>query len=153
MDTNRPTTGSLVWHLALRWRAEVDRAVAPLGLTQAQYSVLASLHVMTERSRNPTQRELADFTELQPIYVSKLLRALELEGHVARQPDSVDTRAVRVALTEGGRKTIIAARKIVRALDHHLTAPLGGSEGQQTRAFAQSLRMLIDHHDKTGEKQ
>lgn len=152
MDKNRPTTGSLVWHLALRWRAEVDRAVAPLGLTQAQYSVLASLHAMTERGRNPTQRELADYTELQPIYVSKLLRALELEGHVTRQPDSVDTRAVRVALTEQGRKTILEARRTVRALDHRLTAPLGGAEGPQTRAFAETLRMLIDHHDKTGGK-
>lgn len=44
-DRETWTTGSLVWHLGLRWRAGVDRAIAHLGgLTHAQYSVLASLH-------------------------------------------------------------------------------------------------------------
>lgn len=33
--------GYLVWRLSTRWRATMDRALAPHGLTQAQYSVLA----------------------------------------------------------------------------------------------------------------
>lgn len=152
MDTTRPTTGSLVWHLAMRWRAEVDRAVAPFGLTHAQYSALASLHAMSERDETPTQRQLADYTTLQPIYVSKLVRVLEAEGHITRQPDSDDSRAVRLALTGAGRETIIVAREIVRALDHKLTEPIGGSEGARTRELAGVLRTLIDHHDGIGEE-
>ena len=37
-----PVTG-LVWRLSMRWRAAIDRAITPLGLTNAQYSVLAPL--------------------------------------------------------------------------------------------------------------
>ena len=38
-----PTPGHLVWRLSMKWRVAVDRAVAPLGLTHAQYVVLSSL--------------------------------------------------------------------------------------------------------------
>lgn len=151
MKTIRPTTGSLVWHLAMRWRVEVDRAVSSFGLTHAQYSVLASLHAMTERGECPAQRELADYTTLQPIYVSKLVRTLEAQGHLTRQMNSDDSRAIQLALTETGRETIIRARKIVGALDHKLTEPIGGSEGKRTKELVEILQVLINHHDNIGE--
>ena len=82
MPGEQPTTGALVWLLAMRWRAAVDRAVAPLGLTHAQYSTLASLSAMTADGARPSQRQLAAYTALDPIYVSKLVRALERNGLV-----------------------------------------------------------------------
>jgi len=63
--------GYLVWRLAMKWRVAVDRALAPLGLTHAQYVLLASLYGMKQP---PTQRELADHTGLEALYVSKLAR-------------------------------------------------------------------------------
>jgi DNA-binding MarR family transcriptional regulator len=150
MNEQAPTTGSLVWHLAMRWRAEVDRALVPFDLTHALYSVLASLHAMTERGGPPTQRELADYTRLQPIYVSKLVRTLETAAHITRQSDSRDSRAVRLALTDPGRKTIVAARSVVAALDRRLTEPIGGSEGRRTKQLVTTLRELINHYDKFG---
>jgi DNA-binding MarR family transcriptional regulator len=135
----------------MRWRAEVDRAVATFKLTHAQYSALASLHAMTEHGEPPTQRELADYTTLQPIYVSKLVRTLEADGYLTRQVDSRDSRAVRLTLTESGRETIVAAREVVRALDGKLTVPIGGPDGARTRELVATLRLLIDHHD-TGER-
>lgn len=150
MDMNEPTVGSLVWHLSIRWRAAVDRAVAPLGLTHAQYSVLATLHALTERNGEPTQRELAGYARLQPIFVSKLVRALEAAGHVRRRADESDARAVRLSLTETGRTTALAARATVRALDGALTRPLGGSGGAGSRELAAVLRTLIDHSEESG---
>ena len=49
----------LVWHLALRWRADVDRAVAWLELTHAGYAVLASLRALTHAVETPSQHRLA----------------------------------------------------------------------------------------------
>ncbi len=44
-DRETWTTGSLVWHLGLRWRAGgLTERSRTWGLTHAQYSVLASLH-------------------------------------------------------------------------------------------------------------
>jgi transcriptional regulator with XRE-family HTH domain len=44
----------------MKWRVAVDRAVGPLGLTHAQYSLLASLYGMTRDGQQPSQRQLAD---------------------------------------------------------------------------------------------
>lgn len=152
MKKQHPTTGSLVWHLALRWRSEVDRTIAHLGLTHAQYSTLASLHAMSEKGQVPTQRELADATRLQVIYISKLIRSLEKAGYVERVPDALDSRALRLSLTQKGRTTIVAARTLVRALDDQLTAPIGGRDGERTSALATTLQLLIDHHDMSGDR-
>lgn len=144
MDTNRPTTGSLVWHLAMRWRNEVDRAITSLGLTHAQYSTLASLHSLTTRGIAPSQKELADYTGLQPIYVSKLVRTLETAGYLVREPHRRDSRAVALTLSDLGLKVVVEARAIVKALDSRLTEPLGGPDGERTRLLAAMLRELLD---------
>src|SRR5215510_611887 len=100
--SERPTTGYLVWRLAMKWRTAVDRAVRPLGLTHAQYSLLASLSALTARGVAPSQRELADVTGLEPVYVSKLARALERAGLVARLDNPSDPRAFSLRLTPHG---------------------------------------------------
>lgn len=143
MNASR-TTGSLVWHLAMKWRAEVDRAINHLGLTHAEYSALASLHSLVSNGSAPTQRELADYTGLQAIYISKLVRSLEADAYILRTGDPVDTRAYRLALTDTGHATITAARDIVRELDRRLTEPLGGPEGKETRNLAAMLSLLLD---------
>ncbi|MEU8034485.1 MarR family transcriptional regulator, partial [Streptomyces sp. NPDC049099] len=79
-----PTPGFLVWRLANKWRVAVDRAVAPLGLTHAQYSLVASLHGMQRLGERPSQRQLADHIGLEALYVSKLARALESAGLIER---------------------------------------------------------------------
>lgn len=144
MHSNSPTTGSLVWHLAMRWRNEVDRAVRPLGLTHAQYSALVSLHSLTKQNATPSQKALADYTGLQPIYISRLVRTLEGDGYVSREVSSDDSRAVALTLTESGRETALEARRIVRALDRRLTLPLGGPEAERTRDLASGLRLLLN---------
>ena len=57
--STEPTPGYLVWRLSMKWRVAVDRALAPLGLTHAQYVLLASLYGMERAGRRPTQRDLA----------------------------------------------------------------------------------------------
>jgi len=150
MPDERPTTGSLVWHLALRWRAEVDRAVTPFGLTHAQYSALASLRALTRRGESPSQRRLAEYTGLDAIYVSKLVRALERSGLVARVPNPSDARAVQITLTDQGVETVGRAMKVVRALDRELTGPLGGPEGSEIRALVATLQTLLRQAPEPG---
>jgi DNA-binding MarR family transcriptional regulator len=140
---HRPTPGYLVWRLAMKWRATVDAAVAPLGLTHAQYVVLASLWGLSRAGEQPCQRALADHTGLDPIYVSKLARRLEAGGLLMRVPDPADSRALRLIITEEGRKVIDPAIEIVRDLQEQLTAPLGGTNSSRTTALMDDLESLI----------
>ncbi len=150
-DGEWPTTGALVWRLAMRWRAEVDRAVAPLGLTQAQYSALSTLWGLTRRGETPSQRRLAATTALGPVYVSKLVRSLEASGFVSRQPDPADARAVRLALTDRGTDVVERAMPVVRDLDARLTSPLGGPGSPGIRDLTAALQTLFDATPQTGD--
>jgi DNA-binding MarR family transcriptional regulator len=137
------TPGYLVWRLSTKWRAAVDRAVAPLGLTHAQYSLVASLHGMQRGGERPSQRRLADHTGLEPLYVSKLARTLESAGLIERTRDPRDPRAVQLALTEQGQDVTRRAITVVQGLLEQLLEPLGGLDSARTRAFTSELTALL----------
>jgi MarR family transcriptional regulator, organic hydroperoxide resistance regulator len=138
-----PTPGFLVWRLSMKWRTAVDRAVAPLGLTHAQYSLLASLLGMERAGQRPSQRQLADHTGLEPLYVSKLARALENSKLITRTVDPADSRAVQLRLTKQGRDVVTRAVAVVADLQEQLTAPLGGTRSKRTRALVSELQALL----------
>ncbi|GAA2491561.1 MarR family winged helix-turn-helix transcriptional regulator [Streptomyces longisporus] len=142
--SEKATPGFLVWRLSMKWRVAVDRAVAPLGLTHAQYSLVASLYGMQRSGERPSQRRLADVTGLEPLYVSKLARALEAAGLIERTRDRKDPRAVQLALTEQGREVTGRAIKVVQGLLQQLLQPLGGLDSPRTREFTRELATLID---------
>src|SRR5258708_15122178 len=122
MSETTPTTGSLVWRLSMKWRAAVDRAMAPLGLTHAQFVVLASLYGLSRRGTRPSQRELADFTALEPVYVSRLAKALEISGMINRTDDPHDPRAEELKLSDHGLYSAGQAALAVTVLtDERLT--------------------------------
>ncbi|MFC9327434.1 MarR family winged helix-turn-helix transcriptional regulator [Kitasatospora sp. NPDC057015] len=142
--TPGPTPGFLVWRLSTKWRVAVDRAVAPLGLTHAQYSLLASLLGMQRTGRQPSQRQLAEHTGLEALYVSKLARALEEAGLVERAKDPADSRAVRLSLTDRGQQTTRRAVDVVQQLLEQLLAPLGGLDSARTEVLVAELSTLLD---------
>ena len=142
--------GFLIWLVSTRWRASTDRALAPLGLTHAQYSVLAPLYGMSAGGARPSQRELADFTGLDPVYISKLVRALEREGFVRRAVKAGDPRAVELALTERGMTAVREGIQVVTAMRDRLTRPLGGNEGARTAELARLLLELVDVPETDG---
>ncbi|MFJ8106025.1 MarR family winged helix-turn-helix transcriptional regulator [Streptomyces sp. NPDC096132] len=142
--SERATPGYLVWRLSTKWRVAVDRAVAPLGLTHAQYSLVSSLYGMRRAGEHPSQRRLADHTGLEPLYVSKLARALESAGLIERTRDPRDPRAVQLALTEQGEDVTRRAIKIVHGLLERLMEPLGGLDSARARVFTGELTALLD---------
>src|ERR1019366_4926720 len=95
----------------------------------------SSLRAMTGTGQFPTQRELADHTGLDPIYISKLARALQAAGMIARVADASDSRAVRLSITKDGTRAIDRAILIVHDLLEQLTAPLGGTSSKRMRAL------------------
>ena len=126
----------------MKWRVAVDRALAPLGLTHAQYVMLSSLYGMERAGQSPSQRELADHTGLEALYVSKLARSLDADGLIERTRDAVDTRTIRLRLTDKGRATVQPAIQEVAVLLDRLLKPLGR---ERTAAFVRDLTALLDN--------
>jgi MarR family transcriptional regulator, organic hydroperoxide resistance regulator len=127
----------------MRWRVAVDRAVGPLGLTHAQYSLLGSLLGLERAGLVPSQRQLADHTGLEPLYVSKLARALESAGLIDRVRDARDPRAVQLSLTARGRE-VTGRDQVVQELLDQLLAPLGGLAAPRSQLLARELTTLLD---------
>lgn len=88
----------LAWQIAETshaMRRFYDRRVAQLGVTRAQWRVIAIL------GHNPgmKQVELADRLDVEPISTCRIIDRLEDAGLVERQRDPSDRRAWRLSLT------------------------------------------------------
>lgn len=127
----------------MKFRAAVDRTLVDLGLTHAQYALLGSLYGMSGTGVRPSQRELADHSGLEPLFVSRLARALEQGGLLTRSTNPADPRAVALALTERGTAVISVAMERVLALQHELLAPIGGVASDRNRELAATLTALL----------
>ena len=88
--------GFLVHDVSRLMRRHFNRRVQDLGLTQAQWQILARLTFM-EGAR---QSQIADVLEMQPISVARLIDRMEIAGWVERRPDPDDRRAVNLYLTD-----------------------------------------------------
>ncbi|HUA55020.1 MAG TPA: MarR family transcriptional regulator [Candidatus Sulfotelmatobacter sp.] len=97
--TNVPerTLGFVLHDVArvLRKRFEQRAREAQLGLTRAQWSVLAHL----ARQEGINQTALAQILEIEPITLVRLLDRLQAAGLVERRPDQSDRRARVLYLT------------------------------------------------------
>ncbi len=139
-----PTVGYLIWHLSIKWRVAVDRALSPLGMTHAHYALLASLYGLSRGGAKPSQRELADFGGLEVMYVSKLVRALERSGLLRRTDHPDDPRAFALELTTQGADLVTNAATVVRQLYDQLLIPIGGRSSTRTAALMRTLETLLD---------
>jgi len=116
-------------------------------LTHAQYVVLATLYGLTLGGTRPSQRQLADATGLEAVYVSRLAKALEDGGLIERVQALTDGRAVELSLTRKGEDVVVQAIAAVRTLHDQLLVPLGGQDSERNRRFKASLRALLREHD------
>jgi MarR family transcriptional regulator for hemolysin len=100
-ESNMPLTdqhrfGMQLAQLSRGWRAELDRRLIGMGLSQARWLVLLHLARFTEA---PTQRELAQSVGVEGPTLARLLDSLEGQGLVSRQAVLEDRRAKKIALS------------------------------------------------------
>ena len=105
--------GFLIHDVSRLRRVAVDRALKPLGITRAQWWVLAFL----SRRDGMTQTALAADLDLTKVAIGGLLDRMEAAGFVERRADQNDGRARRVYLTRAGAKMVSAIRESVEAVE------------------------------------
>jgi DNA-binding MarR family transcriptional regulator len=93
-------------------------ALKPLGLRVRAYAVLS----LACGATSPTQRDIADFLQLDPSQVVAVIDSLEASGLVIRAQDPRDRRVNIVEATERGLSTYADARDAVaRARERSLS--------------------------------
>jgi len=87
--------GFLLHDIARLLRKRFDQSATTLGLSRAQWQVLAHLH----RHEGINQSGLADILEIKGVTLGRLVDRLEAAGWVERRADASDRRARRLYTT------------------------------------------------------
>src|SRR5260221_11485482 len=96
MQLPEKSFGFLLYDAARLYRRDFERRAKQLGLTRAQWSVLAHL----ARNEGTNQAAAADVLEIEPITLVRLLDRLEASGWVESRADPNDRRARLLYLTD-----------------------------------------------------
>ncbi|MCK9801660.1 MarR family transcriptional regulator [Pseudomonas chlororaphis] len=115
--TDEHRFGMQLAHMSRGWRAELDRRLAGLGLSQARWLVLLHLARFEDA---PTQRELAQSVGVEGPTLARLLDSLETQGLVQRHAVLEDRRAKKIVLCASARPLIEQIETIATALRHEL---------------------------------
>ncbi|WP_345557823.1 MarR family winged helix-turn-helix transcriptional regulator [Nonomuraea rosea] len=129
-----------------RLHQQFDQAVkaelAELGLTYAEFDVLAALN----RAEPPTYRlrpsELSKALFLTSGGISNVLQRLTAAGYVEREANSGDARSRWVQLTDEGRRMAVAG---LEAAARGYEEVAGGVPEETLRAAADTLREVMSH--------
>jgi DNA-binding MarR family transcriptional regulator len=159
--TPEDSPGFLLWRVTNAWQRAIRAALEPLGLTHAQFVILAVLGWMNKSVESVTQSQLAERAGTDVMMTSQIVRALEERGLIERRTNPADARARWLRITDAGMKLVARAVKVVEANDAAFFAVLETVQGTrletsssakktpQARAstassdFVQTLRKLL----------
>ncbi len=111
-----------------------DAALAPVGLTNGQFSLLMSLN----RPKPPLMGDVADLLAMDRTTLTAALKVLERRGLVRVRMDKDDRRGRRPALSAKGRNTLARAYPIWVATHQAVEREL--ADADRTRADLARLR-------------
>lgn len=128
--------------LSRSWRAELDRRLVGLGLSQARWLVLLHLSRFEEQ---PTQRELAQSVGVEGPTLARLLDSLEAQGLVSRQAVPEDRRAKKISLSPPAQPLIEKIEAISTQLRKELFA---GIDEEELRRCQQVHARILGNLEK-----
>ena len=116
MNNNLPpgkTVGFLIHDVARLLRRRIDQRAHAIGLTSAQWRVLAGIARAELHNQEPlNQASLADQMDMEPISLSRLVDRMEQAGLIERRPDPDDRRAHRLYLLDAARPLVAEFRNV-----------------------------------------
>ena len=124
--------GFIIGDVSRMLRTVYDRRVEPLGLTRAQWRVLARI----SRNEGCTQTELAAELEIEKPTLGRLIDRLQANDWVERRADKNDARTKRVFLTSRAQPVL---KKMYSLADDVLDAAFSGLTRDQADQLLQSL--------------
>lgn len=116
--------GFLIHDVSRMRRSAYDQFMKPLGITRAQWWVMANL----SRHDGMMQTQLADVLEVGKASLGDVIESLESGGWVQRRPDPADKRAKRVYLTKPAQTLIKRMTVMENEFNSQILADLSNEE-------------------------
>ena len=123
-------------------RGCVEKALSEVALTPSQYFVL----FLVETGEATSSAELARATGVLPQSMTELISLLEKRGLIARTPDTVNSRILRIEVTAAGRKLFERATEVAKCLERELFEEFDPREVETLNALFGRLIASAERH-------
>ncbi|PAU88320.1 MarR family transcriptional regulator [Pseudomonas sp. WN033] len=137
--TLKPSMGAAMGRIHRLWRSAINQAVAPLGITEARWAVLAHLDKLGEGC---TQQQLASELAIEMPSLTRTLNQLQEQGLIERRRSPNDGRAHCLWFTPAGRQQVCELEVHIEAVRQTIYQ---GLTDAQLDAFAQVLLQMEDN--------
>ncbi len=114
----------------------MSKQLANIGLTLAQYDVFASLLVKDGQ----TQQEIAERNLVVKSNISGIVKRMQANGWVMREPDRNDARKNQVLLTKTGRQLALKGVAIQSAVVKLMCDAITSKESSQLAGISRKMR-------------
>jgi MarR family transcriptional regulator for hemolysin len=150
MDSPERTLGFLLHDVARLLRKRFEQNARDLGLTRAQWQVLAHL----ARNEGIHQGGLADILELEPISLGRILDRLQAAGLVERRPHAKDRRVWLLFLRPKAHPVLEKMRAIGAATRAEALAGVPEAEREQLIHILTAMKenLIAASANGTGER-
>ena len=108
----REFTGFLFWQKANNWEKYVNSRLEPHNISQSEIFQLISISILLNQQEEVTQVDIANFTGVAAMSVSKILKKLEKKEFITRQTGT-DSRSKSLKITEKGLDVLIKTTNIL----------------------------------------
>ena len=115
-DSNQ-SVGLVFWQVSILWQRKIKESLNKIGITHTQFVILATIQELSENGITATQKEISDFSSVDVMTVSSVLRLLEKNKYIKREPHPRDTRANVIIITPKGTETVNIAIPLVENVD------------------------------------
>ncbi len=138
--SSRPQVTYLVGRLDRALRKRINEALAPAGLSVAQYTTLSVLQTRGELSN----AQLASRAFISPQAMNEVVQVLEAQKLVTRRPDPSHGRIVQLTLTARGIDTLRECDAAVRALEQSMLGSLAERERETLQTALNSCIQALE---------
>ncbi|CAM2195646.1 MarR family transcriptional regulator [Paraburkholderia kururiensis] len=121
-------------------RRQMTEALAPLGITLAQYTALSVLEARGALSN----AQLAVRSFITPQSANEVMSVMASRGFVTREADPNHGRVILLSLTDAGSAMLRECEQVLRPLERRMLGDLGAEDVAQIQrtmeTFARNLR-------------
>jgi DNA-binding MarR family transcriptional regulator len=136
----RPRLTYLIGSLDRILKRRLTDALAPFGLTLAQFTALSVLEARGEASN----AQLAERSFITPQSANEVMMAMSSRGWVTREPDPNHGRIVVLRLTDEGRTVVKRCMKAIERIEQEMLGDIDEATASEIQvhleAFGRRLR-------------
>ena len=146
--TEKTTFGYLVTDVTRLMRKQFDRRAVRFGLTRAQWRALKRVH----HGEGITQNELAEFLEMEPIAVGRVIDRLQKAGFIERRADPRDRRVWRLHLLPKAHDVVDDMEQIASELFRQMQHGIAAAEMKSMLSVLTRMKDNLNALDRVDEK-